>query len=137
MKIAWIDDDIEIIEPVVKPLKQDGHKITPIRTIGDALDAIEFLRTCDLILLDTILPPGDCDEDLGYYSGASLLRKLREEYKITTPVVIFSVVVPSKIKEQLESLYADYVLKPALPSELKEVVDTVLAAQQRNSDAGE
>jgi DNA-binding response OmpR family regulator len=135
MKIAWIDDDIEIIEPVIKPLVQDDHKITRIRTIQEALEEIEFLRTCDLILLDMILPLGDCDEDFGYYSGALLLRKLREEYEVTTPVIIFSVVVPNRIKEQLDSLnVAEYVLKPALPTELKEAVDAVLAAQGNSGD---
>ena len=135
MKIAWIDDDIEIIEPVIKPLVQDDHKITRIRTIQEALEEIEFLRTCDLILLDMILPLGDCDEDFGYYSGALLLRKLREEYEVMTPVIIFSVVVPNKLKEQLDLLnVADYVLKPALPTELKEAVDTVLTAQGNSGD---
>ena len=136
MKIAWIDDDIEIIEPVIQPLVREGHEIAGIRTIRDALDSIETLRTCDLILLDMILPPGDLDEDFGYYSGAPLLRKLREEYGVATPVIVFSVVDPDRVREELDPLdVADYVRKPALPSELKRAVDAVLGAQ-RKSGAG-
>jgi DNA-binding response OmpR family regulator len=136
MRIVWIDDDIDIIEPVSRGLVDDGHEITRIRTIREALDSVETLKTCDLILLDMILPSGDWDEDFGYYSGVPLLRKLREEYEVTVPVIVFSVVDPNKIKEQLDQLnVADYVLKPALPSELKEAVDAVLGTEG-NSGAG-
>ncbi len=135
MKIAWIDDDIEVIRSVVKPLEQDGHQIIPIRTVQQALDS-EDLHTCALILMDVILPPG-CDKDFGYYSGTSLLRMLREEHKIMTPVIVFSVTDRSKVEERLASWnVADYVRKPALPSELKEVVDAVLAAQGNSGDGG-
>ncbi len=129
MKIVWIDDDTEIIDPVVEPLEQDGHEITRIRTVGEALEAVEALRSCDLILLDMIIPLGDCDEDFDYYSGVPLLRKLRENHKVTTPVIVFSVVDPKKVKGQLNSLnMAKYIRKPALPSELKDTVDAILAA---------
>lgn len=137
MRIAWIDDDIEIIDPVIKPLIQDGHGITRIRTIRDALDSVETLQTCDLILMDMILPPGESDQDFGYYSGVPLLRMLREEYGVTTPVIVFSVVDPKRVEEELASLdTADYVLKPALPSELKEAVDAVLRAQHDSGTGG-
>ena len=131
MKIVWIDDDIEIIDPVIEPLVQDGHEIARIRSIRKALGSVDTLRSCDLILLDMILPPGGLDESMGYYSGASLLRRLREEYEVATPVVVFSVVDLARVEEQLAPLnVARYVRKPALPSELKEAVDAVLGAPQ-------
>lgn len=136
MRIAWIDDDIEIIDPVIQPLVRDGHEITKIRTIRDALDSAEVLRTCDLILVDMLLPAGDLDEDFGYYSGVPLLRRLREEHGVATPVIVFSVVDPDRVREGLDPLnVAGYVRKPALPSELKTAVDAVLGAQS-NSGAG-
>jgi DNA-binding response OmpR family regulator len=136
MVIAWIEDDIAIIDPVIEPLEQDGHEIIRIRTVQGALDVVETLRTCDLILLDMIIPMGDASEDLEYYSGALLLRKLRKEHKVTIPVIVFSVVDPRKVEEQLDTLgVAKYVRKPALPSELKEAVDAVLEAE-RKSGAG-
>lgn len=136
MKIVWIDDDIEIIDPVIQPLVQQGHEISKIRTIRKALDSVETLRTCDLVLMDMILPPGAWDEDVGDHLGVALLRRLREEHDVATPVIVFSVVDPNKVKEQLDPLnVAKYVRKPALPSELKRAVDAVLGAQS-NSGAG-
>lgn len=137
MKIAWIDDDIEIIDPVIEPLVQDDHEITRIRTVRDALDLVETLRACDLILLDMIVPTGDDDEDFEYYAGTLLLRELREKHEVTTPVIVFSVVDPGRVEGQLQPLnIADYVRKPALPTELKEAVDAVLGTQ-RDSGTGE
>jgi DNA-binding response OmpR family regulator len=127
MRIVWIDDDIDIIEPVIYLLKDDGHEITRIRTFREALDEVEILAACDLILLDMILPTGDRDKDIDHYSGVTLLKELREEHNVTAPTIIFSVVGRSKVESELEKLnVADYVQKPALPSELKEAVDAVL-----------
>ena len=133
MKIAWIEDDIDIIDPVVRPLVQDGHDFIRIRTIREALTSVPLIRTCDLILLDMIIPPGDTEGDYGTYSGISLLKRLREEHDVWIPVVVFSVVDPSKVKDQLaEWNVAGYIRKPALPSELKEAVDVVLKLRARH-----
>jgi CheY-like chemotaxis protein len=130
-RIAWIDDDIEIIDPVIRPLVGSGDEITRMRTVREALDSVETLRNCDLIILDVILPPGDLEEDLGNYSGVPLLLRLREEHGVATPAIVFSVVDPNRVTEKLEQLnVAGYVRKPALPSELKERVDAVLGAQE-------
>jgi len=136
MKIAWIDDDTEIIDPVIEPLVEDEHEIARIRTMRGALDSIETLRRCDLIILDMIIPVGDSNNDFEDYSGVSLLYKLRKEHGVTTPVIVFSVVDQKKVEGQLEALnVADYVRKPALPTDLKKAVDAVLGAQ-RKSGAG-
>lgn len=128
MKIAWIDDDIEIIDPVIQPIVEDGHDIVRIRTVDAATSSADVLNDADLILLDLFLPVGDSGEDFGYYPGISLLRKLREEHHVTTPVVVFSVVDQKRLEEQLDSLgVAAYVLKPALPSELRATVYAVLS----------
>jgi DNA-binding response OmpR family regulator len=128
MKIVWVDDDIDIIDPVIEPL-QDDYDITRFRTVWEALNEVETLQSCDLILLDMIIPPGEGEDQFGYYSGASLLRVLREEHSVTAPVIVFSVVDPRKMHEQLATLnVAKYVRKPALPSELKDAVGAVLGA---------
>jgi DNA-binding response OmpR family regulator len=136
MRIVWLDDDFVIIEPVIEPLIEAGHEIARMRTIGEALEAIELLQTCDLIILDMILPIGDLQETFGVYSGVSLLQKLREEHEVASPVIVFSVVDPAKVKSHLEPLGVKmYVRKPALPSELKDAVDAVLRRKEpRASD---
>lgn len=124
MKIAWIDDDTEVIDPVIGLLVKDNHEIIRIRTVREALDSVAVLQACDAILLDMILPPGPGNEDLGEYAGLELLRKLRQEYQVEVPVVILSVVDARKIEDQLEPLrVADYLRKPALRMEVKQAVE--------------
>jgi hypothetical protein len=55
------------------------------------VDGIEILRKCDLIILDLILPPGKNIETEDYL-GIDLLRRLREQFHVSTPILIFSVV---------------------------------------------
>jgi len=125
--IYWIDDDTDIIDPVVSPLVCAGHHIMRLRTVMEALEAVEQIRQADLILLDMILPPGQTDRQFSYYSGIDLLQELREVHGVTTPVVIFSVVDPEKTLQELKNLDVVYfVRKPALPSELQTAVEEAL-----------
>jgi CheY-like chemotaxis protein len=126
-----VDDDTEVIDPVVEPLVEDGHKIERIRTVRDALDSIETLRESDLILMDMIVPPGDDEEDEAGYTGPQLLRSLREEHGVTMPAIVFSVVDQKKVENELVGLnVVEYIRKPALPTELKRAVDEVLGVQR-------
>jgi CheY-like chemotaxis protein len=91
--IAWIEDDIDALAPVMEPLIERGFSFKKFRTYQQALDNVATLRSCDLIILDLILPPGksaETDED--DYLGAKLLRRLRDELRVKTPILIFSVV---------------------------------------------
>jgi CheY-like chemotaxis protein len=127
MRIAWIEDDAEIIWPVVKSLEEAGHEIWTTRTVADALRKVEELRSSALIILDMILPPGKDGEDYGEYSGITLLRKLRQEHKVTVPVIVLSVVDRSRVEPEITALgVAAYLRKPILRSELKEAVDAAL-----------
>lgn len=89
--IAWIEDDIDELKPIMEPLEEDGFVFKSFRTYQQAIDGIDVLRKCDLIILDLILPPGknvDGDDHL----GIELFKLLREKYRLTTPILIFSVV---------------------------------------------
>lgn len=92
-RIAWIEDDIDALAPVMEPLRERGFVFENIRSYQQALDNVDKLKKCDLIILDLILPPGKgadvADDD---YLGIALLRKLRDHFRIKTPVLVFSVV---------------------------------------------
>jgi CheY-like chemotaxis protein len=126
-EIAWIEDDIDIIYPVVRPLERAGHSIVTFRNVREAIEAVDQLRRVDIILLDMLLPPGKTGHELGDYQGLQLLRDLRKKYKIKTPVIVFTVITPDNLVMQLKELgIADIVRKPVRPSELKERVERAL-----------
>lgn len=126
-KIAWIEDDIGIIEDVIQPLINDGHKFTYLRNTNEVLDKIDFLKTVDLILLDLIFPSGDEVTDFNQYPGVSLLERLKNEFKIETPVIVFTVVTNNQAHKQLRELgVIEIINKPVRPSELRKTVNQVL-----------
>ncbi len=124
--IVWIEDDVDVIDPVVEPLVEAGYRITRITSIREAQAKLEVIRQADLLLLDIIVPLGG-NGPYPRYAGIEFLRELREEHGITTPVVVFSVVIRPEVHQQLRDLgVRDIVNKPILPSRLKERVDRVL-----------
>jgi CheY-like chemotaxis protein len=123
--ILWIEDDIDIIKPVVKPLLDDGFHIVGCSNYAEALTHIKELHKFDLILLDLILPPGKSDAK-GEYLGLEFLRRLRSEFDIQIPVIVFSVVANVAIVKELKSFGAIPLSKPIRPSQLKnEVLNTL------------
>ena len=107
--IIWIEDDIDMIDAVVRPLEKDGHHIIRLRTIKAALDAVEQIRQADLILLDIFLPVGTMSPEQSgafgkRYPGIEILRNLREEKGVQTPVVAFTVLKSEVVDAELKSL---------------------------------
>lgn len=126
-KIAWIEDDIGIIEDVIQPLINDGHKFTYLRTTKEVLDRIDFLKTVDVILLDLIFPAGNEVTEFTQYPGVSLLERLKNEFGVKTPVIVVTVVTNGQAHKRLRELgVIEIINKPVRPSELRETVNRVL-----------
>lgn len=121
--IAWVEDDIDILEPVVAPLRLDGFSFLEYRSYADALEHIDEIQRCDLLLLDLVLPPGRAlasTTPKGTYLGVELLRQLRS-LNVTAPAVFFSVVAhyTGLTYDQLDALDVTLLSKPVRPSVLK------------------
>ena len=129
--IVWIEDDTDIIDPVVRPLERAGHQFVRLHSAQEALMAIDEIRHADLILLDIIFPPvrppqGFPADGLSQYTGLHLLQQLRHQHEITTPVVVLTVVIRAELEHELQTLdVADIIHKPVRPSELKKRVEAV------------
>jgi CheY-like chemotaxis protein len=125
--IVWIEDDYDVIQPVVYPLEKAGYRIINYRSTQEALSSLDELRSATVILLDMFLPPGTDGLDFGNYPGLQLFKELRHVHQIITPVVVFTVLSQPALLEELKSLgAADIVRKPVRPSELKERVERVM-----------
>jgi len=126
--IAWVEDDIDVIYGVLKPLIKQGVTINQYHNYQDAITRVNEIRECDLILLDAILPPG-ASGATGSNLGIKLLRRFREEFKLEVPVIIFSIVANAQdviSTSELEELKAHSLPKGITPLELKDEVVEVL-----------
>jgi CheY-like chemotaxis protein len=129
-QIVWVEDDAYIIWSVVRPLEDRGYKIIAMGSMREALERIEELRNCDLILLDVILPAGDERWEKERHIGVHLLRNLREQ-SVTTPVLAFTVVGKPETRKELRDLgVVDVLNKPILPSELERAVLAILGGEE-------
>lgn len=124
-EIVWIEDDIGIIKDVVQPMINDGVKFTFYKSINEANKNIDRLHGADLILLDLIFPPGENseEEDYGFYPGIPFLEKIRKDFAVETPVIVFTVVTSDEGISRLNKLGVSEILnKPIRPSQLKEAI---------------
>jgi CheY-like chemotaxis protein len=126
--IVWIEDDVDIIGPVVRPLERAGFVIVRLRTAKEVFDNLPKLHQADLILLDMLLPDGGSGLELGRYTGLDIFRILKTQHDLKTPVVALTVVARQEVRKNLNDLgVADIIRKPVRPSELKERIEQVLA----------
>ncbi len=128
-KIIWIEDDVDIIGPVVRPLERAGFEILRLRTAKDVFDNVAKLHEADFILLDMLLPDGGSGLELGRYTGLDIFKELLENHALKTPVVALTVVAREEVRKNLRDLgVADIIRKPVRPSELKERIEQILKA---------
>lgn len=122
-RIAWIEDDHDMISSLVKLLERDGHTILPYGSWQEVKEQIETICKCDAIILDIILPPIEDDP----YLGLSALEQLRKEHGYQGPVVVCSRVKNPVVVNQLQELgVTDILRKPVRPSVLYDVVTKAL-----------
>jgi DNA-binding response OmpR family regulator len=113
-QVLLVEDERAIAESLAFALQRDGFQVSHVSTCSAARLC---LASCDLIVLDLMLPDG---------SGFDLLHELRQS-GVRTPVIILS----SRDEEAdrvagLEGGADDYVVKPFSPREVVARVRAVL-----------
>ncbi len=110
-RILVVDDEPDMLDLGTVRLKHLGYDIIPV---VDAEEALAFLKkdTCDLILLDLLLPKMQGDE---------LCKKLKSDDKYKhIPIILFtaSAIRPNLPGEVKKMGADDCILKPFEPEEL-------------------
>ena len=126
--ISWIEDDIDVIHSVMKPVQKEGVKLQFYYNYQEAIANIEEIRKSDLILLDAIIPPGTSGMTGGNL-GIHLLRQFRQQFKIDLPVIVFSIVAHAQdviSTAELDELKARSLPKGVTPADLKMEILEVL-----------
>jgi DNA-binding response OmpR family regulator len=100
-KILLIEDDKSTSKVVKLMLEQGGYEVS---VVADGEQALKVLANpVDLIMLDLILPKMD---------GFEVLRVIRQEKKLATPIVVFSNLSRNKdIDRAIELGADDYLVK--------------------------
>ena len=116
-KLLVVDDEIDILEVTKRFFKKRGLDVFAASDGNEALRLIKE-ENPDLILLDYNLPG---------LSGVEILRKLREELKLSTKVIMVTGFETETIINETKSLgIQDCVHKPLDLEKLEKIVMTVL-----------
>jgi two-component system, cell cycle response regulator DivK len=121
--VLLIDDHDDTRQLMVELLELEGYPVVSVSTGGQALAAISGLRPC-LIFLDLGLPD---------IFGLELARRLRAQPEAAnTPLYALSGF--SNLRAEALAAGCDgFLLKPLLPTELRQVVRGSCGAGQRKS----
>ena len=109
MKILVCEDDYMVIKAIEHKLTRDGYQVV-IANNGKTAKEILNLEKFNLILTDLLMP---------FTGGLELITFIREEKKLTTPIIVLSKVGNEETIIQAFNLGADdYLTKPFSPNEL-------------------
>ena len=123
MNVLLVEDERRIAEFVCKGLQEAGFVVTALDH-GDEAHAWLMTQTCDVVVLDIMLPGRD---------GLSILRQLRAQ-KNTVPVILLT--ARSALDERIEGLNLgadDYLAKPFY---IEELIARIHAVARRSSGEG-
>lgn len=124
-KILLIEDEDTLRESLKRVLSKEGYDITGVDSAEAALDLLDD-NSYDLILTDVILPG---------ISGIELLKRIRERLPDQIVVVMTAFASLETAVESLRSGAYDYIIKPIMHEEIKQVVKNALkqgALQEEN-----
>lgn len=116
-RVLVVDDNKLNIKVAIRLL--NNYKLD-IDTCENGIDAIEKIKnnTYDLILMDDMMPK---------MSGVDVLKKIKEDNKFNTPVVVLTANAISGMKEKyLKDGFNDYLAKPINKLELYRVLKQYL-----------
>jgi len=109
MKILVCEDDFMVIKAIEHKLTREGYQVV-VANNGKNAKEILNLENFDLVLTDLLMP---------FTGGLELITFIREEKKLTTPIIVLSKVGNEETIIQAFKLGADdYLTKPFSPNEL-------------------
>jgi DNA-binding NarL/FixJ family response regulator len=123
--ILYVEDEQWLMAGVVDYLAKD-YNVIRARNADKALSFIESQEhKIDLIVLDIMMPQATRirTSNHGRTSGVELARLLREEMKLNTPIVCYTVVDNRAVLNELRRIgVQEIVSKNRLPSDLEKVI---------------
>ena len=120
-RVLYIEDHDDTRELVTLVLEQKSYEVVTGTTIKNGVD-LAHSQDFDLYLLDSWLPDG---------SGLDLCRQIRE-FDQATPIVFYSAAAYEIDRhEALDSGAQAYLVKPSPPSELCNLVTSLIESHRR------
>lgn len=116
--VLWLEDDADVIDDVMFPLKDAGYSITTVTSLKEFMDIGERHRDYSAFIIDLIVPQRNGTPFMEH-PGVEAVRYLRNNLGENVPIVIFTVVQTDSTMNQLMILKVNKILyKPVRSSDL-------------------
>jgi signal transduction histidine kinase/CheY-like chemotaxis protein len=117
IQVLFLEDDNEVRRAVTRILRQAGYEVRSAATVSEAIDALDSLQRCDLLITDAMLPDGD---------PTRLIQRYRE-INATRPVLVYSGYMGGhSVITGVERGEYTFLQKPVAPALLLETVKRLL-----------
>lgn len=117
MKILICEDNKLALKTISVVLSKEGYKTEGAEDGSVAISMLEK-NEYDLLIIDIHLP---------FHSGLELVKYVRSELKLKTPVIILTAFSDPQMRRQAKELgISDYIVKPFNPVDLIQKIRAVL-----------
>ncbi|MCD4680809.1 MAG: PglZ domain-containing protein [Bacteroidales bacterium] len=129
VNILWVDDEIDLLKPLIIFLEQKGYTVHSSISGDEALEVLTT-RTFDIIFLDENMPG---------LSGIETLSQLKNLYPNLPVVMITKSEEEAIMEDAIGSNISDYLIKPVKPNQillcLKKNLETKKLVSERTTHA--
>jgi len=125
MRILIVEDNEKVAALIAKRLAEDLFVVDPVKTVDEAMGALEVVEY-DLVVLDLTLPDGN---------GIDVLRALRKKGK---PIPVLIETARDDVTHRVEALNQgadDYVVKPFSSEELLARIRAILRRPKQTAQS--
>lgn len=125
-RLLIVEDEETLCESLKRVLEREGYSVDTMSDAESALGIFEG-RSYDLVITDIILPG---------ITGIELLRRIKEKYPEQIVIITTAYASLETAVEALRTGAYDYVVKPVMHEEIKQIVRNALtqkALQNENA----
>ena len=120
--VLWLEDDEYFMRKIMRPIEERGYQVKMYTTAADILKDIDLVATCDLVVIDLLVPSGP-DQPNERYAGLVALKAISKVPK-APPLLVLSVVAQSDTLRDVRK-YTQHILTK--PVRLETFVNSVLS----------
>ena len=128
LKILWVDDEIDLLEPFVIFLQDKGYHVRKVSNRTDAV-AMVLNEKFDLVLLDEMMPGMD---------GLATLQEIKQINPNLAVVMVTKSEEEGLMDKAIARQISDYLIKPINPNQIIMTVKKIFQADEiRHNQIGE
>lgn len=139
-RMLWVDDDYYRLRGLVRPLVKMGLEVIYVENEKEAIKLLNEKSHFDIFLIDILIPEGlDVNQlesiEIKNNVGLLLVEKIRQIYKLSSPIFVLTVVQDKRILDLLRKHGVSNIMAKGhiYPADLKNEVALALGIKSTST----